>query len=302
MRMSRRSWVLGAAAASVSAGLPMRSIASLSAGDTTLTTVSDGHLVLPGALVFEPMPQAALTELLARFDVSPAQLTPECNLALYRDGVNTVLFDTGAGAAFMPSAGQLGESLSAIELDPGDVTHVVFTHAHPDHIWGLLDDFDDLMFYNAEYFMGRTEWEYWWDPATVETIGAARTTFAVGARRRMEAIADRINLVDDGAEVLPGVAAVASFGHTPGHMCFEVALGSDTALVLGDAIGNHHVAFARPGWNSGSDQDPAMAAMTRARLFQKIMAERMTVVGFHLPKGGIGRVDTWEDAYRFEPL
>ena len=102
-----------------------------------------------------------------------------------------------------------------------------------------------------------------------------------------------------GDEVLPGIAAVASFGHTPGHMSFELRNGSDAALVIGDAINNHHVAFARPDWPSGADQDQDTAAATRLALLDRLAAEQMLAVGFHLPDGGMGRVERDADAFRF---
>ena len=108
------------------------------------------------------------------------------------------------------------EALRALGLSPEDITHVVFTHAHPDHIWGLLDEFDEPLFYNATYMMGRTEWDYWWNPETVNTIGNARAAFAVGAKRRMEVIEGTVVLFGDDEEILPGVSAVATPGHTRG--------------------------------------------------------------------------------------
>ena len=78
---------------------------------------------------------------------------------------------------------------------------MVFTHAHPDHIWGLLDEFDDPLFTEATYMMGRDEWDYWWNPETVNTIGEARAAFAVGAKRRMEAIEDAVELFDADQEI-----------------------------------------------------------------------------------------------------
>ena len=70
-------------------------------------------------------------------------------------------------------------------------------------------------------------------------------------------------------------------------------------MVIGDAIGNHHVAFARPDWPSGSDQDPDMAVATRKTLFDRLTADDMTLIGFHLPGGGVGRAETSETGYRF---
>jgi len=301
MRQSRRSFLKGAAAVPIASALPQMTHANVPLGSATLTTVSDGSLMLPGSFIFEPMPKDELAPILTEYGISDDRLTPECNLALYRDGTNAVLFDVGSGPDFMPTAGSIIDSLDAVGLAPEDVTHVVFTHAHPDHIWGLLDDFDEPLFYEAAYMMGRAEWDYWWDPDTVNTIGEARAAFAVGAKRRMEVIEDSVQLFDDGQEILPGIAAVASPGHTPGHMSFELRNGSDSALVIGDAIGNHHVAFRKPEWISGSDQDGEMAAATRTMLFDRITSEQMQIVGFHLPQGGFGRVDKSSEGYVFVP-
>jgi len=298
MPLSRRHFLAGAAALPF-ANVPAMALSQIALGTGTLSTLSDGNLILPGSFIFEQMPQDALLPLLAEHDQSPERVTPECNLALYRDGTNTVLFDVGSGPDFMPSAGKMLDSLEALDLAPEEITHVLFTHAHPDHIWGLLDDFDDLLFPEARYLMGRTEWDYWWNPETVNTIGDARAAFAVGAKRRMEVIEEAVTLFEDGQEVLPGIAAVATPGHTPGHMSFEVRAGNSAAMVLGDAIGNHHVGFRKPEWISGSDQDGAQAAATRKMLLDRLSSEQMQVVGFHLPDGGIGRAERGPDGYRF---
>ena len=298
--MKRRDFIACTAAATA-LGWGSRSIASIALGDASLTTVSDGNLVLPAEFLFAPMPTDGLDQLRRQYGIDGEQLLPECNLALYRDGDRTVLFDVGSGPDFMPSAGKIVDGLDAVGLAPEDITHVVFTHAHPDHIWGLLDDFDEPLFYEATYMMGRAEWDYWWNPNTVDEIGDARQAFAVGAKRRMEAIEDSVVLFDDGDEILPGVAAVASYGHTPGHMSFEIRQGSEAAMVVGDAIGNHHIAFARPEWPSGPDQDLDTAIDTRQRLLDRLASEQMRMVGFHLPDRGIGRVERADGAYRFAP-
>lgn len=301
MRFDRRTFLMQGGAFSAATLAFGPSLAKANVGSATLTTVSDGHLVLPGSFIFEPMPQDQLQPILKELGVSNERLTPECNLSLYQDGENNVLFDVGSGPDFMPTAGTLLSGLDAAGVAPEDITHVIFTHAHPDHIWGLLDDFDEPIFYDATFMMGRAEWDYWWDPDTVNTIGDARAAFAVGAKRRMEVIEDSIQFFDAGDEVLPGIAAVASYGHTPGHMSFEIRNGTNSAMVIGDAIGNHHIAFRKPDWISGSDQDGEMAAKTRRMLFDRILSEDMAIVGFHLPDGGMGRVDRDGDGYVFVP-
>ena len=305
MQITRRRLMATGAAALAATALPRIgwTQTTLNMGDTEITTLSDGTLSLPADFIFGPMPQDELAEVMAPLGVDPtAPLTPPCNLTLLRRGDTLALFDAGSGPSFMPSAGSLPDALAAAGIDPFDVTHVIFTHGHPDHLWGVLDDFDEPFFANAEHMMGGIEFDYWMDDGTVASIGEERASFAVGAKRRLEVVADAMTRFGDGDEVLPGVIAALTPGHTPGHMGFVIGDGADAAMVLGDAIGNDHIAFARPGWISGSDQDPERAAATRLALLERITAEDMTVIGFHLGQGGIGRVEALSEGYAFRPM
>ena len=299
--LTRRSFLCTTGAATAAFAAPSRLWAgsSLTLGTLQIDTLSDGNLVLPGDFILGGLPKDETATILGRYGLQPGQLTPPCNVTLMRDGTNTVLFDVGAGPDFQPSTGKLAEALAALDLSPEDVTHVCFTHAHPDHLWGLLDEFDEPVFANAQHLIGQAEFDYWMDPNTVSTIGEARTTFAVGAARRLETMAAQLTLVEDGQEVLPGIAAWLTPGHTPGHMAFELRSGDDSVMILGDAIGNHHVGFERPLWETASDQDPAQAATTRAAILDRLSHEQMRFVGFHLPGGGLGRAEKGPDGFRF---
>lgn len=300
MTLNRRQ-VLTALGGTVLANLAPRSFAQtkFTIGARELISVSDGNLVLPGSMFFNGLPQTELYAILAEHGLAQTQLEPACNLTLLRGSDSTVLFDAGSGSGFMPSAGAMLDSLDALGIAPEDITHVVFTHAHPDHLWGILDDFDDPVFPGATLMIGQAEWDYWTDPNTVSTIGEARASFAVGAARRLEAIQDQMVMFKGGQEVLPGIMAHATPGHTPGHMSFEIRDGSTAALVGGDAIGNHHVAFARPQWASGADQDADLGVKSRLGLLDKLASEQIPLMGFHMPNGGLGRVERHGDAYRF---
>src|SRR6056297_2868901 len=300
MTFTRRR-MLGAMGAGAFCGLPRGGFAAteITLGQATITTLSDGHLVLPRDFLLGDLDPAKAAPVLAEFGITGDTIEPPCNLTLYRDGTNTVLFDAGSGPAFMPSAGDLLDALEATGVTPDEITHVIFTHAHPDHLWGVLDDFDDPVFTNAAHMIGQAEWDYWTDPATVDIIGTARASFAVGAARRLEAIADRLETFTGGQEVLPGIIAHDTPGHTPGHMAFEVRQGNSGVMVVGDAIGNGHLALAHPDWASGADQDAGQGIATRLRLLDQLATDGMPMVGFHLPEGGLGRVERAGDAYRF---
>jgi glyoxylase-like metal-dependent hydrolase (beta-lactamase superfamily II) len=114
-------------------------------------------------------------------------------------------------------------------------------------------------------------------------------------------MAEQFSFFGDGEEIVPGVMAHLTPGHTPGHTAFEVREGSRAVMIGGDAIVNHHVAMARPDWPSGSDQDPETGAATRLRLLDQLVTDDIALMGFHLPGGGLGRVEKAGDGYRFVP-
>lgn len=304
MNFPRRQFLARGAAFTASGvlGLPPRiAHAQVALGDIKIDVVSDGSLTLPGSFIFEPMPKDELLPILEKHGQSADLLTPPCNVTLMRQGARTILFDVGSGADFSPNSGILLDSLAALNVTPEDVTDIVFTHAHPDHLWGLLDDFDDPLFPEANYMIGQTEWDYWMNPNTVDEIGKARTSFAVGAKRRLEMIEDQIEFFSDGDEIISGVMARSTFGHTPGHMALEIGQGSESVMILGDSIANSHIAFAKPEWNSGSDQDQETAAATRSLLLDQLAHQKMRVIGYHLAGNGIGYVDKLSDGYVFVP-
>jgi len=262
--------------------------------------VSDGNLVLPVDFLFPDVPGDQLQPVLEAANLgADGTLAPDCNVTLVKSGDRTILFDVGAGPNFMPSAGTLLDNLDAQGIDPASITDVVFTHAHPDHLWGLIDDFDELIFSQAAYHMNRIEWDYWRADDTLDKIPDARKSFVVGAQNRFGYLEDRIELFDYGAEVVPGIEAVNTSGHTPGHTSFAVHDGSQNLMIVGDALTNHVLSFQYPDWPSGSDQDPEQGRKTRTQLLDRLAGDGTTLIGFHMPHPGIGNVERTGDRYIF---
>jgi glyoxylase-like metal-dependent hydrolase (beta-lactamase superfamily II) len=278
-----------------------RALGSATLGEKQLTTVSDGHLTLPISFTFPDAPADELAALLKASGQPATALEPDCNVTVLRDGERVILFDVGSGHNFMPTAGKLLDNLDAAGFTPEDITDVLFTHAHPDHIWGLVDDFDELVFPNASYAINQVEWDFWLADATLDNMPDARKSFVIGARNRFEFLADSINFFGYGDEVLPGIEAVDTSGHTPGHTAFAIHAGSDSMLVGGDALTNFAISFAQPGWPSGSDQDAGQGIASRLKLLDRLVADKQRLIGFHLPGSGIGRVEADGNAYRFVP-
>lgn len=305
MKIDRRHFLKVSAGSAATVALPfsvsMSSLASVvKIGSASLSTVSDGNLVLPGNFMVPPdFPAEQFDTFVKENSLPTDSYEPACNVCLWQHDDHVVLFDVGAGSNFMPSTGKLLESLEEIDTDPADVTDVVLTHAHPDHVWGLIDDFDELAFPEANYYMNSREWDYWSDPNTIETLPESRKTFAVGAQNRMAYIEDRVKLFNYGDEIISGIEAVDTSGHTVGHTSFALHNGSESIMVLGDAITHPIISFQKPDWPGGGDQDQAGAIASRKKLLDRMAVEKMKVLGFHLPHPGVGYAERKDSAYRF---
>lgn len=304
MKINRRLVITGTAALVAAAAVPLGTrrawaLSSVTAGDLRIDSLSDGYLDFAPDFAFAAIPEADRPALLAALAIDPAaNVHSPLNVTLLRQGDRVALFDVGSGPDFVPTAGELADALAALGVAPEEVTDVIFTHAHPDHLWGLLDDFDEPLFPHAALKMGRAEFDYWTDPATAETIGEQWLSFAAGAMRRLSQVADRVERFGDGDEVLPGVRAVMTPGHTPGHMSFAVGTPEAGIFVTGDFV-TSPIGFARPDIGTATDSDPEQAAATRVAMLDRLAAEGWTILGYHLPGGGIGRVERRGDAFRF---
>ena len=294
---------LGAAAlaslASVGITLPAKAIGRLTAGDGELFTISDGNLQLPTGFAFPDVPKDELSQLLSASGLPLDTVKSDCNVTVLKRSDRVIIFDVGSGPNFMPTAGMLLDNLAEAGVDPADVTDVIFTHAHPDHLWGVTDDFDELVFPNADYSMSQVEWDFWESPGTLAAMPEERKSFVVGAQNRFAAIEERVSFFKPGDEVAAGVEAVDTRGHTPGHVSFMVHGGGEPVLIAGDAITNSVVSFAKPEWPTGSDQDRELGAKTRAMLFDRMATDKARIIGYHFPHPGAGMVERKDGAYQF---
>jgi glyoxylase-like metal-dependent hydrolase (beta-lactamase superfamily II) len=261
---------------------------------------SDGYLTLPVEFLAPEAPPAELKAALQAVGLPTDAVQSPVNVTLVKSGDNLILIDAGSGTTFMDSAGKLQDNLEAAGISREAVTHVVFTHAHPDHLWGAIDDFDGTeRFPNASYHMSAAEFDFWSDKDVLGKLEESRHGFAVGAQRVFKTIGDKIRRVKPGDAILPGMAVVETYGHTPGHVSIELVAGSERALILGDAITSAAVSFLHPDWKTASDQVPDQAIVTRKRLLDKLATEKTRIVGYHLPGSGIGFVERKGTAYRF---
>ncbi len=310
-RHSRRRFLQTSATLAGAALCPLRLVAadspsgisSMPLGDGQFFSLSDGQLQLPVSMALPDSLSAQQQQsIIGRNNIGDEFYTPDCNVVLWQTPEKIILFDTGAGSQFPVGGGELASQLESIGIDPYDVTDVVFTHAHPDHLWGVLDDFDDLAFPEAQFHMSQREWDYWLNPNTLSRTPENRQSFVVGAQNRLPLLADQIALFKGGDEILPGIEVVESFGHTPGHSSFMIHDNNRSLFVVGDAIANAVVSFEYPSLLSGSDQDQSMGANTRLALLDRLAHDKSLIVGYHLPAPGVGYVERSDNAFQFVPV
>jgi glyoxylase-like metal-dependent hydrolase (beta-lactamase superfamily II) len=299
--LTRRA-LLATSAASVAARiLPAQAApATFKQGTFEVTVVSDGHLVLPTSFLAPGAPPDERGALLTAAGQTAEQYESPTNITLIRAGTDLFLLDMGSGDRFMPTAGKLWANLKAAGIDKSEITKVIFTHGHPDHLWGTVDELDELMLPQASFYVGAAEWDFWHGDNADRGLPVERAGFVTGARRNYAAITDRLNMVKPGDELATGLRIVATPGHTQGHVSLELA-GGDGLVVGGDVLTHPLISFAHPEWRPTADHVPDQAAQTRAKLLERLAGDRSRLIGFHLPYPGLGLVERKDGAYRFVP-
>jgi glyoxylase-like metal-dependent hydrolase (beta-lactamase superfamily II) len=306
MRLDRRTLLTGALAAGVLAG-PARALAPMAAeqapgfyrrrlGDFQLTALSDGFIPLDLS-VFPGLAPETVAPLLAGAGLAALPPTP-VNGFLLNTPERTILIDAGAGTldAFGPGLGRLAANLAASGVSAEQVDAVVLTHAHPDHHEGLVTADGAAMFPNAELVLHAAEHAFWTDDANLAAAPEGVKPFFASARKALAAYADRTRRAEDG-EILPGVSLLGSPGHTAGHSVVHVASGDAEALILGDSLHNMLIHPAMPDQGFGFDADPAMAAASRRRQFDRAAADGVLLAAAHVTFPSLGRLVREGDAY-----
>ena len=272
-----------------------------SVGDARVTVVSDGYFRLPTSGLGVNADPEEVQAFLKRHFLSPELGYSHTNHLYVEVGDARVLVDVGSGNRFMENAGKLMGNLEAAGIDPYAITHVVITHAHPDHIWGIRDGFDEAILPDAEYFLGEAEHDFWMQDDLVNQVAPDMQQFVLGAVNSIEVDGAEWTLVQDGHEVVPGLTMIDTPGHTPGHMALRVDSGDQSLIALGDSMSHAYTNFAHPEWYNNFDSDGEQTVATRKRLLDMCAEDRIAILGYHFPFPGVGHVQRDGDAYRFLP-
>ncbi|MBC6413198.1 MAG: MBL fold metallo-hydrolase, partial [Hyphomonadaceae bacterium] len=201
------------------------------------TVISDGIMPLgePSSSFLGTSKEEVSRMLISNF-LDPSNVILEQNILVMNTGEKLVLFDTGLGEStiFGPTTGQMMHNLRVAGIDPAAVDAVVCTHGHGDHVWGIMTDAGEMNFPNAQIYISQADFDFWTDETKLSATDQSYIKrFVEGARANLLPVRDRIVFVKDGEEFLPGIQAMATPGHTVGHIMFLITSDGEIMAVVG---------------------------------------------------------------------
>jgi glyoxylase-like metal-dependent hydrolase (beta-lactamase superfamily II) len=299
-----------ARAATPPAGRQAASFYRYKVGAIEVTVVSDGIARVPvtEAFVLNVKPEE-VNKALREAYMEPGVFIGPYNPIVLNTGSKLALVDMGVGEAVYLSSkgvsGQLLANLAAAGIDAGAIDTIIISHYHGDHINGLLKADNTLAFPNAEVLVPAKEHAYWTDAGEESRAATPRIADLFKNTRRVIGhveVQKRLRTYEYDKEVIPGVLAVATPGHTPGHTSHIVTSGPSSVYVQADVTHAPFLFARHPGWHAFYDHDPVAAEATRRKVYDMLAAEKMLIQGFHYPFPSAAHVEKTADGYREIPM
>lgn len=275
-------------------------------GQARVTLISDGTFPMNPAMLLGQSATPADIQAAATDAFLGNTVPGHVNTLLVQTATDTILIDTGCGSGFGPTTGQLAARLALAGVKPDDVTTLILTHLHPDHVGGLVTPVGDFALPNAKVLLDPAERAFWSQPnPDLSRSGMPQDMLPMvvaTAAKLLQLTADRLVEARPGQEVVPGISIINAPGHTPGHIAVLVTSGGQSLLYIADLMHLPQLQLAQPGWHVAFDTDPVQGAATRKAMLDRIAADRTLIAGAHVPFPALGHVRTRGSAFEWVPV
>ncbi len=271
-------------------------------GNFQITALSDGSVPQDLFQLLTGTNEKEITELLHRgFLQNPVEAS--INAFLIDTGSRLILVDTGSGNFFGPGyGGKLVGNLKSAGYEPGQIDDILITHIHTDHTGGLVSD-GKLVFPNATIHVGKPDIDFFMNIENQAKSGYDMKYFTEAkAAIGPYLVAGKVKPFDGRTVILPGITAIPTPGHTPGHSFYLIESKDQQIEFWGDIAHVVSVQFPKPEVTIVYDVDPKKAANQRSQQFKEGMTERRTVAGSHFPYPGIGHIRQDGKGYLWVPV
>ena len=248
--------------------------------------------------MFANVPRPEVELALQEHGFSPKAVTTPFTFLYVDTGKHQILVDIGAGDLW-PTTGKLLQIMHNAGIAPESIDSVFITHAHPDHVGGALNDKGEPVFANANYYICRTEWDFWFSEQAAIQPGGWMTEFA---REKLTPLKGKTVLLERGEEILPAVSVLFAPGHTPGHMVVSFASNGERLLYVGDTV-LHPLHLEHPHWLSVFDILPESAASSKQHIFDLAASTQCWVMGQQFPPfPSLGHVVKKDVGWKWRPI
>ena len=274
-------------------------------GDLEVTVIQDGAIGFPPPFLAVNAPEDEVAALMHENSMG-AEFTPlSVGIALIKSGDRLVLMDTGSGKSafatefFGDNVGHLVPTLEAMGISPEGITDVIHSHYHPDHLGGTTLD-GNLIFPNAQHYLSQIEWDFLQSDVDNEFLAP----FIAFAKQQLQPLVDndgQLTFYGDEDEIVSGIQAIETLGHSAGHHSFMLASNGQQLLMPFDVFPHQILHLRHPEWFAGVDQIPDVAVATRQQLLARAADEQLPVLSFHFPFPGLGHIVRDGDAFRHVP-
>lgn len=272
-------------------------------GDFEITTLNDGAVGVPKVHPIFGKNQSAedVQAYMSANHLPPDRMKISFAPVIVNTGEELVLFDSGYGGGLREKgAGKTAAALKAAGFSADQVDIVVLTHLHPDHVSGLMED-GEPAYPNARYVTGETEYDFWSDESLVDSSDEAMANRAKAVQANVVPLAEKITFIKPGGDVITGITSIEAFGHTPGHMAYNIESAGKRFVNFADATNHYAASLAKPDWHCAFDMDAEKAVVARKKMLDMIAADKIPSAGYHMPFPAVGYVEKKDSGYRWLP-